>query len=223
MDYLLIILAFLIATIAQMYLSVNYNKYLKIPASKGKTGFEVAREILDKHGLEKIYITETSGTLSDHYDPTRKVIRLSKNIFHGSSIASVSVAAHEVGHAIQHKEKYGLLKIRDNLVPVANFSNKAGYLAILIGIFFSLYKIFWIGIGLEIILLIFHLVTLPVELDASNRAKQELLKNNLITKKELSGCSSMLKAAALTYVSAVVGILIEVIRYIYLFGRSDKN
>ncbi len=223
MDYLLIILAFLIATVAQVYLSANYKRYLKVSTSKDKTGFEVAREILDKHGLEKVYVTEVEGTLTDHYDPTRKVIRLSKDIFHGSSIASVSVAAHEVGHAIQHKEKYGLLKIRDNLVPVANFSNRAGYIAILIGIFFSLYKVFWIGIGLEIVILAFHLVTLPVELDASRRAKKELIKNNFVSKKELNGCSSMLTAAALTYVSAVVGILIDVIRYIYLFGRSDKN
>ena len=223
MDYILIILAFLIATAAQMYLSASYQRYLKISSSKNKTGFEVARAILDKHGLEKVYVTETTGTLTDHYDPTRKVIRLSRDIFHGDSIASVSVAAHEVGHAIQDKEKYGLLRLRDNLVPVASFSNKAGYLAILIGIFFSLYKLFWIGIGLELVILLFHLVTLPVELDASRRAKQELLKNNLVTKKELSGCSTMLTAAALTYVSSVVGIIIELIRYIYLFGRNDKN
>ena len=223
MDYLLIALSFLIATGAQMYLSAIYQRYRKVSTSKNKTGFEVAREILDKNGLDKIYVTEVSGTLTDHYDPSRKVIRLSKDIFHGNSVASVSVAAHEVGHALQDKEKYGLLRIRDNLVPLTSFSSKAGYLAILIGIFFSLYRLFWIGIGLEVIILIFHLVTLPVEINASKRAKKELLKNNLISKKESKGCSDMLFAAALTYVSGVVGIIVEIVRYIYLFGRNDKN
>ena len=108
-------------------------------------------------------------------------------------------------------------------VAINEWINRLGYLAILIGIFFSLYKLFWIGIGLEIIILIFHLITLPVELDASKRARKELIKNNLITKKEMPGCSNMLRAAALTYVSGVVGILIEIFRFIYLFGRNDKN
>ena len=134
------------------------------------TGFEVARKILDENGLENIHIVEIKGNLTDHYDPSRKVVRLSTEIFNGSSIASTSVAAHECGHAIQDKDNYNFMRIRSKLVPIVNLSSKLGYLAIFIGFIFSLFDLAIFGIVLLLAMLLFELVTLPVEFDASKRA-----------------------------------------------------
>lgn len=222
LSYLLIFASILITIIAQIYVNSSYSKYKKIKNSKEITGAEVAREILDKHGLSNIYVTETRGFLSDHYDPTRKVIRLSKEVYSGTSIASVSVAAHEVGHAIQDKEGYGFMRFRSAMFPLVNLSSKAGYFAILIGIIFSIADLIWIGIALEMIILLFQLVTLPVELDASKRAKEEIEKNNFLVSKEQIGSQKMLRAAAFTYVASLLTTLIEIFRLV-LIARSSDN
>lgn len=222
LSYLLIFASILITIIAQIYVNSSYSKYKKIKNSKELTGGEVAREILDKHGLSNVYVTETRGFLSDHYDPTRKVIRLSKEIYSGTSIASVSVAAHEVGHAIQDKEGYGFMRFRSAMFPLVNLSSKAGYFAILIGIIFSIADLIWIGIALEMIILLFQLVTLPVELDASKRAKEEIEKNNFLVSKEQIGSQKMLRAAAFTYVASLLTTLIEIFRLV-LIARSSDN
>ena len=135
--YGLVIVGTIITLVAQFYVNNRYKKYSKIETDSGLTGFEVARKILDENGLTDIYVTETSGVLSDHYDPSRKVVRLSKDVFHGSTIAANSIAAHECGHAIQHKEGYLFIKIRSFIVPFVNFSSKFGYLAIMIGLLFG--------------------------------------------------------------------------------------
>ena len=223
MDYLFILIAILVTAGAQVYISSSYSKYKKITAKKNISGFEVARAILDKHGLEKVYITEISGTMTDLYDSSRKVVKLSNEVFHGNSIASLAVAAHECGHAIQDKENYGFLRIRERLIPLVSFSSVGGYIAILVGIFFSLTKLLWIRIGLEIVILIFQLVTLPVEFDASERAKKELIDNGFINNKELEGCSNMLKAAAFTYVASLISGILEIGRFIYIFGGNDRD
>ena len=220
LSYLLIFASILITIIAQIYVNSSYSKYKKIKNSKEITGAEVAREILDKHGLSNIYVTETRGFLSDHYDPTRKVIRLSKEVYSGTSIASVSVAAHEVGHAIQDKEGYGFMRFRSAMFPLVNLSSKAGYFAILIGIIFSITDLIWTGIALEMVILLFQLVTLPVELDASKRAKEEIAKNDFLVSNEQIGSEKMLRAAAFTYVASLLTTLIEIFRLV-LIARSD--
>ena len=159
----LLIIGFIISLAAQIYVNVSYRKYKNIENSKGLTGFDVARKILDENGLKDIYVTEVRGNLTDHYDPVRKVIRLSTDIFHGKTIASSSVAAHEVGHAIQDKEGYSFMRFRSTMFPLVRFSSYGGYIAILVGALFGLMDLIWFGIGLEIVILLFQIITLPVE------------------------------------------------------------
>lgn len=223
MDLILLLVSLFITLAAQGYITSSYNKYKKIETKKNITGFEVAREILDSHGLEKIYVTETSGILQDHYDPTRKTIKLSNDIFNGTSIASCAVAAHEVGHAIQDKENYNFYKIRSIMFPLVRFASYTGYLAIFIGILFGSINLFWIGIALEIIILLYQIVTLPVEFDASKRALIELKKHNILTNKEYDGGNIMLKAAALTYIAGVLSTVLQILRLIFIFGNSNRR
>jgi len=220
LSYVLMFVSILITIIAQIYVSVSYSKYKKVENSKGITGAEVAREILDKHGLNNVYVTETRGMLSDHYDSQRKVVRLSSDIYHGTTVAAVSVAAHEVGHAIQDKEGYGFMKFRHFLFPLVNFSSKAGYFAIMFGIIFGYFQLIWIGIILEIIILFFQLVTLPVEFNASGRAAKEIKNNNFLVAGERKGSKKMLNAAAFTYVASVLTTLLQIFRLL-LMVRSD--
>jgi len=222
MDILLMIIAIVITTVAQIFVSSSYSKYKKIKAKGNLTGFEVARNILDNHNLNNVYVTETTGVLSDHYDPSRKVIRLSKDVFHGNSIASYSVAAHEVGHAIQDKEGYSFLRFRSIIFPLVNFASYFGYIAIMIGIIFSVVDFIWVGIALEIIILLFQLITLPVEFDASKRALQELRNEKMLTKNEISSSKNMLMAAAFTYVASVLSTILQILRLILIFGKSDE-
>ena len=222
LSYILIFVSILITIVAQICVSASYSKYKKIQNSKGLTGAEVAREILDKHGLSNVYVTETNGTLSDHYDPKRKVVRLSKDVYEGTTIAAVSVASHEVGHAIQDKEGYAFMRFRSSLVPLVNFSSSAGYFAILIGIFFGYVDFIWLGIALEIIILLFQLITLPVEFNASSRALNEIEKNNYLVETEKKGSKRMLSAAAFTYVASVLTALIQIFRLI-LIARSHDD
>lgn len=226
MDYYLIsyglmALSLLITLGAQGYINSSYKKYKAVKNKKGISGFEAARKILDENGLKDMHIVETEGFLSDHYDPTRKVVRLSKDIFHGESIAAVSVAAHECGHAVQHDTGYVLMKIRSTLVPFVNFCSYAGYIAIVIGCFAGILDIIWFGIALEMVILAFQLVTLPVEIDASRRGLKSIEKYNLLEDKEHSQAKTMLTAAALTYVASVATTVIEILRLILIFGRRN--
>ena len=222
LSYVLIFASLGITLLAQIFVSTSYSKYKKVQNSKGITGAEVAREILDKHGLSNVYVTATNGTLSDHYDPKRKVVRLSKDIYEGTTIAAVSVAAHEVGHAIQDKEEYAFMRFRSALVPMVNFSSTAGYFAILIGLFFGYTSLIWLGIALEIVILLFQLITLPVEFNASSRALEEIEKNNYLVAGEIKGSRKMLKAAAFTYVASVLTALIQILRLVLIArGRDD--
>ena len=155
MDLILYFIIILIPVIAQLRITLSYSKYKKVDNSKGLTGFDVAREILDKNGLEDIYVVETSGNLTDHYDPSRKVIKLSRDIFKGTSIAAASVAAHECGHAIQDKENYTFMRIRSFLVPVVNLVSTFSWVVILIGLLTEYFNIFALGIGLISVGLLF--------------------------------------------------------------------
>lgn len=220
-NYGLIFLALIITTISQILVSSSYKKYKKKLNSKDLTGYDTARKILDKNGLNDIMILETKGNLTDHYDPKRKVIKLSTDIYHGSSIASIAVAAHECGHAIQDKDKYLPMKIRSSLVPIVNTCTKIGYFAIMIGVIFS-YALIEIGIILLLSMLAFQLVTLPVELNASKRALRELENLKLINVDEKKYTKNMLSTAAFTYIASLLSTMLEILRYILIFtGRRD--
>lgn len=227
MDYLFInygILFFgiIITVMSQIFVSSSYSKYKNVNNKNGLTGFEVARKILDENGLKDIHIVEIQGNLTDHYDPTRKVVRLSSDIFNGSSIASTSVAAHECGHAIQDKDNYRFMRIRSKIVPFVNLSSKLGYLAITIGIIFSLFDLTIFGIVLLLAMLAFQLVTLPVEFDASNRAAEQIKKLKLLDETEKGKSKSMLNAAAFTYVASLVTTLLEILR-LFLIANSRRD
>lgn len=219
-DYLIFFISIGITLIAQAFVTTTYNKYKRVETKKGKSGFEVARQILDENGLKDVYVVETQGTLSDHYDPRRKTIRLSKDIFHGTTVAANAVAAHEVGHAIQHKEGYAPLKIRNMILPLANLGSKLGYIVIVISFIAGIADLLWLGIGLITMMLIFQLLTLPVEFNASSRAKEKLKIMGFLNETESNGASNVLTAAALTYVASVLTALLEILRLV-LIARSD--
>lgn len=219
-DYLIFFISIGITIIAQAFVTTNYNKYKRVETKAQKSGFEVARQILDENGLNDVYVVETQGTLSDHYDPRRKTIRLSKDIFHGTTVAANAVAAHEVGHAIQHKEGYAPLKIRNMILPLANLGSKLGYIVIVISFIAGIADLLWLGIGLITMMLIFQLLTLPVEFNASSRAKQKLKTMGFLNENESNGASNVLTAAALTYVASVLTALLEILRLV-LIARSD--
>lgn len=221
-NYAIPLVGVLITLIAQIYVNNSYNKYKYQSLKKKTTGAKVARDILDKNGLENIKIVEVAGNLTDHYDPTKKVVSLSSDIYHGDTIAAASVAAHECGHAIQHKDRYAFLKIRSLIVPIVNFSTKIGYLVIMIGIIFGSSKLALIGLILLLGMLLFQLVTLPVEFNASKRAKKQLTSLNIIDNDELQDSNTMLRAAALTYVASLITTLLQILRLALIaFGRRD--
>ena len=221
--YALPIIALAITSLAQFMITTNYSKYKKVPAKSKKNGREVAREILDKHGLKNVKVEEVSGNLTDHYDPTSKVVRLSTDIYSGTSIASVSVAAHECGHAIQDKVNYTPMRFRSKLVPVVNFSTKFGYLVITIGLILGALKLAEIGLILLLSMLLFQLVTLPVEFDASRRGKIELDKLYILNLDEQKGSAKMLRAAAFTYVASVLSTLLEILRFAMMILSRRNN
>lgn len=216
------ILSFLISILAQAFISISYSKYKRVNNQKGLDGFEVARKILDKNGLQDIRIVETSGNLTDHYDPTRKVIRLSSDIYRGTTIASASVASHEVGHALQDKEGYAFMKIRSNLVPVVNFCSKAGYIALVIGWIFAYSNLAYVGIFLLAATLLFQLVTLPVEINASSRAEKQLQELHILAPSEQEGSKKMLMAAAFTYIASLLTTILELLR-LFLITRNNDD
>ena len=222
MQEILLVLALLVTLAAQIYINSSYKKTKRIKNRAGITGAQTARKILDENGLSNVKVEEVTGILGDHYDPRTKTVRLSSDIYRNTSIASASVAAHECGHAIQDKEGYFFLKLRNSIVPLVNFASYAGYFAILIGIIASSLKIIWIGIIAEIVILVFQLITLPVEFAASKRALKQLEKQKILEKIEISTSKKMLTAAALTYVASVTATILEILRLlIAVGGRND--
>lgn len=218
----LIIGATIISLGATLFIKWNYKKYKQENLSKKMTGYDVAREILDKNNLSDILIFETDGELSDHYDPSNKTIKLSHDIYHGSTIAAAAVASHECGHAIQDKNGYTFLRFRNKIIPLVNLSSKAGYVAIMVGVIFNYINLIWVGIAFEVIILLFQLITLPVEFDASKRALAIIKKLHIVNNEEHSGAKKMLTSAALTYVAGVLSTLLEILRLVLVFtGRDD--
>ncbi len=213
-------LALIIPMIAQIYVTSNYNKYKRINNDKKMTGFDVARMILDKNGLNNMYVVETKGNLTDHYDPKRKTIKLSSEVFHGSSIAAMSVAAHEVGHALQDKDGYFFMRVRSFIFPIVNLGTKFAYVVLIIGLIANMMDLIWTGILLVGLGLLFQLVTLPVEFDASKRALKELENNIVVPSADIKGTKSMLTAAAMTYVAGVLSSALEILRLILIFTNN---
>ncbi|MGI6324841.1 MAG: zinc metallopeptidase [Bacilli bacterium] len=216
---ILLIIGIVITLGAQILVTQAYNKYKRIGNNKGITGFEAARKILDKNGLDNIHVVEVKSILGDHYDPVRKAIRLSTEVFHGDSIASVSIAAHEASHAVQHQQGYLFMRVRSTIMPLVSFGSKLGYVAIIIGFILSLYDLVTLGIWLLMSIIIFELVTLPVEYNASAKAKVELIDTGVLTADEVIKANNMLGAAALTYVAAVATSLLQIMRLILIYGR----
>ena len=217
--FIYILPGLILALYAQTKISSAYEKYSKIGSSTNLSGAEVAREILDRNGLNYVKINMVDGKLSDHYDPRDKTLNLSRDVYYKNSIASVSIAAHEVGHAIQDSVEYVPLKVRAALVPLANLGTQISFFLIILGFFFSVFFT-KLGIALFFFAVLFQIVTLPVEFNASNRAKKELA-NGIISEEDLTGTRKVLSAAALTYVASTIVAIGQFLRLLSIFGRRD--
>lgn len=220
MDLILYLAVLIIPIVAQINISSTYSKCRNVANSKGLCGQEVARKILDANGLDNVHIVEVRGNLSDHYDPSQKVVRLSTEVFHGESVASLAVAAHECGHAIQDKENYTWLRIRHFFVPIVNIITYSAYIMFFVSIFLQIVDLLLVAVASVLIGLVFQLITLPVEFNASDRALKQLNKLSLVTKEDSEGAGQMLKAAAWTYVAAVLSSLLNLLRLMRHFDRD---
>ncbi|MBD9114561.1 zinc metallopeptidase [bacterium] len=222
MELMIIFLLMLIIPVyASIKVNLSYKKYLKIDNEKKLTGFDVARRILDENNLGEIYVVETKGTMSDHYDPGRKTVRLSTDVYHGTSISSLAIAAHECGHAIQDKEGYTWFKIRSMIFPIINIGQKIAYVVMIIGLFLSYMNYVYAAIGFTFLGLLFELVTLPVEFDASKRAKSIVLSDGMISDSEKSGVDAVLNSTAFTYVAAVISSMLEMLYLLMQLNDRD--
>lgn len=206
---------------AQSRVKSAYRKYSQIPTSSYMTGAQVARKILDDNGLFDVVIEETKGTLTDHYDPRKKIVRLSSENYHGHSMAATAVAAHEVGHALQHSEKYAFLNFRTALFPLASFGSRTAFWIIIAGAFFSMMNLVLVGLAFMTFAVLFQLITLPVEFNASSRAMDQLVMTGIIQNSEEKATKKVLDAAALTYVAAALVAVLELIRFALIFLGND--
>lgn len=225
--YLMVLAGAIFSMVASAKVNGTFQKYAKVRSMSGLTAAQVARRILDKNGLSEIPVEHVSGNLSDHYDPTHKVLRLSDSTYNSPSVAAIGVAAHECGHAIQHKESYGPLKLRTAIVPAANLGSKLGIPIILLGLFFGGGGSFLVNVGIWVFSLavLFQIVTLPVEFNASNRALVMLEDYGILGHDEKRKAKSVLSAAAMTYVAAAASSILQLLRLIILFGgrRNDRD
>ena len=213
----------LIGLWAQMRLHAAFGKYSQVPVESGMTGAEAARRILDAAGLTDVPVEEVEGHLSDHYDPTKRALFLSSDNFHGNSVAAVGVAAHESGHALQHQAAYAMLNLRMALVPITQFASTIYGGILLVGWIMGMMKIMLpVIIVVFAIITLFQLITLPVEYDASARAKEQLFRLGLVRESERAGVSKVLNAAALTYVAALVTSVLELV-YFIAAARNDRS
>ena len=222
--YLLISLpALLLGLYAQAKVKGSFNKYSKVRTSNGMTGADVARKVLDSHHLESVQIEQTQGTLSDHYDPRSRILRLSQTVYGTPSIAAAGVAAHEAGHAIQHSEKYGPLALRSLMVPTVQLGSWLGPIVFMAGFLFQNINLASIGLLLFAATAVFSIITIPVEMDASKRAKESLTQTGIIYAGEMEGVNSVLDAAALTYVAGAVQVLSTVLYYAMLLFSGRRR
>lgn len=215
--YVLILLAFGLSMWAQFRVKGTFNRFSKVHTNSGMTGYEAARRMLDANGLYDVPVEPVQGALTDHYDPTKRVVRLSEPVYYENSISAVSVACHEVGHAIQHQQSYSMLVIRHRMFPIVNFASGIAPFLLIAGFLFSFTNLIGLGIIFFSAAVAFQLVTLPVEFNASNRARDLMISEGFITNDEEKGVAKVLNAAALTYVAAALISVLELARYIMIF------
>lgn len=223
--FILLIGSVLLATIAQIRVNTTFNRFSQVRNHRRLTGAEAARKVLDANGLQNVAIEHIRGKLTDHYDPGARVLRLSDAVYQADSVSAVSVACHEAGHAIQHAQDYFPLKFRNNIVPLVNFSSKFAWILIIAGIFLSSIPFlsewaFNIGIIMFVFVIVFHLVTLPVEFNASSRALSQMETSGIIDSEEESGAKKVLSAAAMTYVAALAVAVMQLVRLLAIKNRQ---
>lgn len=222
--YILIIIAAVISLIAQFMVSSSFSKYSKVSSMRGITGAQAAEIILRSQGIYDVSIQRVSGNLTDHYHPTKKTLNLSDSVYSSTSVAAIGVAAHECGHAIQHARGYAPLSFRTALVPVANIGSKLSWIFIILGVALSFNQtLITIGIIMFSAAVLFQLVTLPVEFNASSRALVQLESNGILYRDELSQARKVLSAAALTYVAAAASAILQLLRLIILYGGRRRD
>ena len=221
LDVILMLIIIVLPLYANIKINSTYSKYSKKQNSGKLTGKEVAEKILEMNGLSNVKVGRINGSLTDYYDPRNKTISLSDGIYNSNSISACAVAAHEVGHAIQDKERYSMLVFRSKLVPVVNFTSRLSSILVFSGFIFDLFNFITIGAILLTVGLFFQLITLPVEFDASKRAKEELQKCGLIEKQDTKGATKVLKAAAFTYVAGFLASALQIARLLLISRNRD--
>ncbi len=223
-SYLIFVVpALLIAGMAQWNVKSAFSRYSRINNYRGYTGYEIARKILDDNGLYQVRIERVAGSLTDHFDPTKSVVRLSDTVYHSTSVAAIGVAAHEVGHAIQHNTGYLPIKIRSAIVPITNIGSTLAWPLAIFGIILGLEQLAMIGVWLFVIVVLFQLITLPVEFNASRRALKTIREEMILEGEEYTGAKRMLTAAALTYVAALIVAIGNLLRLLSIVNRNNRR
>ena len=221
MNLMLILIPTALILLSQFYINSTYKKYSMVDIKSKYSGKDVTQKILEKNNIKNVKIKKISGALTDHFNPKTGEINLSEDIYNDSSVASVAVAAHECGHVIQHKEKYFFIILRSMLVPIVNISSKLGYIILIIGFLSSVLDLALIGLILMCFALLFQLITLPTEFNASKRAIDELLSLKIITNQEKPMVKKMLLSAALTYVASFFANILEMLRLFLAIRNND--
>lgn len=221
--YILVIIGALICAIASINVNATYRKYSRVMSERGLTARDCAEAILRSAGIDDVRIEHVRGNLTDHYSPSERVLRLSDSVYNSTSVAAIGVAAHECGHAIQHQEDYAPLKLRTLSVPAANFGSFLSWPVIVIGLILGRPNIAQIGVVLFSLVVLFQLITLPVEFNASARALRVLEGQNLLVGNEMDGARKVLKAAALTYVAALFSSILQLLRLVLITQGSGRR
>lgn len=221
----LLIITFVLSMVAQTWVQTRYSKYKNMPLSSSLTGYQVAQRILDKHHINYITLQEnpSGGVLSDHFNPQTNVVNLSKDVFYGTSIASASIAAHEIGHVIQYHQNFSFIGLRNKLLPMAMTASGLGWTVLMIGLMSGIDALFLVGLAAIAVIGLFQLITLPIEFDASKRAINELQEENILNGNEVSSAKGMLNAAAFTYVAAFLGTLATILRLFLMRGSRRRD
>lgn len=225
-DYWYIVLvlpAFILAAIAQAKVKSTYSKFALVISKKGYTADQVARIILDKNGLYNTKIERIRGNLTDHYDPRDNTVRLSETVYGSASVAAIGIAAHEVGHAVQHAENYAPIQFRTSIIPITNFGAGVSPILLLVGLLLGSHPLVMFGIALYSLMALFQLVTLPVEFNASRRAIETIERYDILSREESDQARQVLKSAAMTYVAALLVSLMQILRLLLLFGGSRRD
>ena len=219
--YILVIIGLALSLFASFGVKSTFSKYSKVFSASGLTGSTAARKVLDMHGLYHIRIERIAGDLTDHFDPRSGVIRLSDSVFDSNSVAAIGVAAHEAGHAVQHATKYTPITVRNSIIPIVNIGNSLSMPLFFLGLLLGMPNLAFFGVILFSLVLVFQLVTLPVEFNASRRAINILESGNLLYDDEINGAKKVLKAAAMTYVASAAATALQVLRLLLILRRND--